>query len=345
METVLEPMKKVSAANELVVREVAAYREEILRELSRVITGQVPVIDHILTALFAGGHCLLTGVPGLAKTLIVRSLGQILELKFSRIQFTPDLMPTDILGTEILEEDRSTGHRQFRFVRGPIFGNLILADEINRTPPKTQSALLEAMQEHRVTTCGQTFDLESPFFVLATQNPIESAGTYSLPEAQLDRFMFNLKIGHMSEDEEVQVVLNTTSDKVEELRPIISGERLRYFQTLVRSVPVSTHVARYAVQLAAATRPTKENPFEAVRKWVTWGAGIRGGQQLILAAKSWALLHGHFHVSIDTVKRLAIPTLRHRVITNYFAESEGITPEEIIVRIIKALPEPASGIR
>ena len=332
-------------STEAAVREVAEFRTRLLAEMSRVVTGQVGVIELILTALCSGGHCLLTGVPGLAKTLIVKSLARLLELKFSRIQFTPDLMPSDILGTEILEEERATGHRQFRFVQGPIFGNLILADEINRTPPKTQSALLEAMQELRVTTCGRTFELPPPFFVLATQNPIEAAGTYPLPEAQLDRFMFNVKIGYLPEDEEVQVVQNTTSAPPDDLEPILTGARLVQFQGLVRGVPVADHVARYAVRLASATRPVGEKPLDFVKKWVTWGAGIRGGQQIILAAKAWALLHGRYHVSMEDVKRLAIAALRHRVITNYFAESEGASSESIIRRILETLPEPTSGIR
>jgi len=345
MATQPQTMPPPVPVDETVAREVAEFRDRILESISTVVIGQKSVIDLILTALFSGGHCLLTGVPGLAKTLIVRSLSDLLELNFSRIQFTPDLMPSDILGTEILEEERATGRRQFRFVKGPIFANMILADEINRTPPKTQSALLEAMQEQRVTTCGQTFRLDEPFFVLATQNPIEQAGTYPLPEAQLDRFMFNLHIGYLPEDEEVDVVLDTTSNRREKLEPILSGERLRFYQGLVRSVPVSHHVARYAVRLASATRPVPGNPFDFVRKWVTWGAGIRGGQQIILAAKSWALLHGRYHVSIEDVRALATPALRHRIITNYFAESEGATPDSIIQKILEALPQPKSGIR
>ena len=325
--------------------EISEFRERLLGEISNIIVGQRGVVELILTALMAGGHCLLTGVPGLAKTLIIRCFGQMLDLRFSRIQFTPDLMPSDILGTEVLEEDRASGTRRFRFVKGPIFGNLILADEINRTPPKTQSALLQAMQEHKVTTCGQTYDLESPFFVLATQNPIESQGTYSLPEAQLDRFMFNLNIGYLPEDEEVDVVQSTTAQPPEDLKPLLDMASMRRFQAMVRNVPVANHVARYAVRLAASTRPLADNSFDFVRNWVTWGAGIRGGQQIILAAKAWALLHGRFHVSTEDVRRLAIPALRHRVITNYFAESEGVNSDEIIKRIIKALPEPASGIR
>ncbi len=331
--------------DEAVVREVAEFRKRLLADISEVVVGQQDVIDLILTCLLSGGHCLLTGLPGLAKTLMVRSIGQLLALKFSRIQFTPDLMPSDITGTEILEEERATGRREFRFVEGPIFANLILADEINRTPPKTQSALLEAMQERRVTTCGRTFTLEDPFFVLATQNPIEQAGTYPLPEAQLDRFMFNLKVGYLQEDDEVQVVLNTTSQWSENMKPVLSGEKLRFYQGLVRAVPVSDHVARYAVRLAAATRPGENNPYAYVNKYVTWGAGIRGGQQLVLAAKAWALLHGHYHVSIKDIQRLAGPALRHRVLTNYFAESEGASADGIIARLIKELPEPSSGIR
>ncbi|MBI5093878.1 MAG: MoxR family ATPase [Candidatus Hydrogenedentes bacterium] len=336
---------RVDHPDDAAVREVAAFREHILQQISRVVIGQREVLDYVLTALLSGGHCLITGVPGLAKTLIVRSLGELLDLKFSRIQFTPDLMPSDILGTEVLEEDRATGHRQFRFAQGPIFANLVLADEINRTPPKTQSALLEAMQEHHVTTCGRTLPLPPPFFVIATQNPIEQAGTYGLPEAQLDRFMFNLPIGFLSEEDEVSVVLDTTGQRPAALKPLVNRERLLFYQGLVRSVPVSHHVALYAVRIAAATRPVEGNPFPFVKKWVTWGAGIRGGQQIILAAKAWALLHGQYHVSADDVRRLAVQSLRHRVITNYFAESEGATPDKIIQEIISKLPEPKSGIR
>lgn len=345
MEAQMKPPALRTAPDGAVVREVAAFRERLLAEMSKVVIGQREVIDLILTSLLSGGHCLLTGVPGLAKTLMIRSVGKLLDLKFSRIQFTPDLMPSDIIGTEILEEERATGHREFRFVKGPIFAHIVLADEINRTPPKTQSALLEAMQEHRVTTCGRTFKLDDPFFVLATQNPIEQAGTYPLPEAQLDRFMFNLRVDYLQEDDEVDVVLKTTADWSDELSPILPGERLRFYQSLVRSVPVSEHVARYAVRLAGATRPHPANPFEQIRKLVTWGAGIRGGQQIILAAKAWALLHGHYHVSVKDVQQLAVPALRHRIITNYFAESEGVTPDGIIKQIIEKLPEPKSGIR
>jgi MoxR-like ATPase len=331
-------------SDEELVAQVANARKTILTEARNVITGQQEVIDHLLTAIFSGGHCLLTGVPGLAKTLIIESLGKLLDLSFSRIQFTPDLMPADIIGTEILEEDRGSGHREFRFMKGPIFANLILADEINRTPPKTQAALLQAMQEHRVTSCGQTFDLAPPFFVLATQNPIESQGTYQLPEAQLDRFMFNLKIDYLPEDEEVQVVEQTTSNATYELKPVLNGDQLRRCQKLVRSVPVSEHVIRYAVRLAAATRPT-DTASEQIRKWVTWGAGPRGSQQMILAAKAWALIHGRLHVSASDVRDMALPALRHRIITNYFAESEGATPDRIVAMLLNNVPEPRSGIK
>ena len=330
-------------SDEELVAQVATARVRLLKEMEHVVTGQQEVIDHLLTAIFAGGHCLLTGVPGLAKTLIIQSLGELLDLKFSRIQFTPDLMPADIIGTEILEEDRATGHREFKFIKGPVFANLILADEINRTPPKTQAALLQAMQEHRVTSCGQTFQLEEPFFVLATQNPIESQGTYQLPEAQLDRFMFNLKIDYLTEQEEIQVVKQTTSNASYELKPILNAEHLRRCQQLVRSVPVSDHVIQYAVQLAAATRP-EGNKIEQIRKWVTWGAGPRGSQQIILAAKAWSLIHGRLHVSAEDVRAMALPALRHRIITNYFAESEGATADKIVRMLIKHVPEPSSGI-
>jgi MoxR-like ATPase len=327
------------------VRHIAKAGQQVLDEVANVITGQREIIEHLLICIFSGGHCLLTGVPGLAKTLIIKSLAELLDLQFNRIQFTPDLMPADIIGTEILEEDRATARREFRFVHGPVFANLILADEINRTPPKTQSALLQAMQEYKVTSCGRTFDLEKPFFVLATQNPIESQGTYTLPEAQLDRFMFNLRIGYLSNEDEAKVVKNTTSNDQYTLRPVLSGEQLRTCQTLVRNVPVSDSVVDYAVAIAAATRPAEGNPHEFVNKWVTWGAGPRGSQQIILAAKARALLRGHFHVSPDDVRAMAIPALRHRVITNYFAESEGADSDKIIRAIIKKTPEPKSGIR
>jgi MoxR-like ATPase len=330
-------------SDEELVAQVADARTTLLKEVQHVVTGQQEVIDFLLTAIFAGGHCLLTGVPGLAKTLIVKSLGDLLDLNYSRIQFTPDLMPADIIGTEILEEDRATGHREFKFMKGPLFANLVLADEINRTPPKTQAALLQAMQEHRVSSCGQTFKLEEPFFVLATQNPIESQGTYQLPEAQLDRFMFNLKIDYLSEEEEVQVVKQTTSNAAYDLKPVLNGAQLQRCQQLVRSVPVSDHVIQYAVKLGAATRPSKDG-IEQIRKWVTWGAGPRGSQQIILAAKAWALIHGRLHVSAEDVRTMALPALRHRIITNYFAESEGATPERIVKMLLKHVPEPRSGI-
>jgi MoxR-like ATPase len=330
-------------SDEELVAQVANARTTLLQEIQHVVTGQQDVIDHLLTAIFAGGHCLLTGVPGLAKTLIIKSLGDLLDLNFSRIQFTPDLMPADIIGTEILEEDRATGHREFKFMKGPLFANLILADEINRTPPKTQAALLQAMQEHRVSSCGQTFKLEEPFFVLATQNPIESQGTYQLPEAQLDRFMFNLKIDYLTEEQEAQVVKQTTSNDTYDLKPVLNGVQLQRCQQLVRSVPVSDHVIQYAVKLAAATRPAKDG-LEQIRKWVTWGAGPRGSQQIILAAKAWALIHGRLHVSAEDVRTMALPALRHRIITNYFAESEGATPERIVKMLLKHIPEPRSGI-
>lgn len=336
-------VQESSLSDEQLVAQVAEARETILKEIKHVITGQLNVIDYLLTAIFAGGHCLLTGVPGLAKTLIIKSLGDLLDLEFSRIQFTPDLMPADIIGTDILEEERGGGHREFRFMKGPIFANLILADEINRTPPKTQSALLQAMQEYRVTSCGQTFELEQPFFVLATQNPIESQGTYQLPEAQLDRFMFNLKIGYLTEEEEAQVVKSTTSTATYNLKPVLNGAQLKRCQHLVRSVPVSDHVIQYAVRLAMATRPTDAAP-EQIRKWVTWGAGPRGSQQIILAAKAWALIHGRLHVSAEDVRAMALPALRHRIITNYFAESEGASPDHIVEFLLKTVPEPRSGI-
>lgn len=343
MSVVQEQEQEQELSDEELVAQVANARKTILEEAGHVITGQQEVIDFLLTAIFAGGHCLLTGVPGLAKTLIIKTLGELLDLNFSRIQFTPDLMPADIIGTEILEEDAAGGHRKFRFMKGPLFANLVLADEINRTPPKTQAALLQAMQEHNVTSCGQTFELEEPFFVLATQNPIESQGTYQLPEAQLDRFMFNLNIDYLSEKEEAHVVKQTTSNATYDLKPVLNGAQLLRCQRLVRSVPVSDHVIDYAVKLSAATRPV-EGALEDIRKWVTWGAGPRGSQQIILAAKAWSLIHGRLHVSADDVRTMALPALRHRIITNYFAEAEGATPDKIIKMLIKHVPEPKSGI-
>ena len=319
-------------------------REKILAEVRKVITGQEEVLEQVLIALFAGGHCLVTGVPGLAKTLLIKTFAQVLDLEFRRIQFTPDLMPADITGTEILEEDKATGQRSLTFIKGPIFGNIVLADEINRTPPKTQAALLEAMQEHRVTAGRTTFQLDEPFFVLATQNPIELEGTYPLPEAQLDRFMFNIHIGYLEEDDEVAVARATTSAETVSVDTTLSGEVVREYQRLVREVLVSEQVARYAVRLATMSRPSSADAPEFVKDWVSWGAGLRASQYLILGAKARALLNGRGHVSCDDVRVLAHPVLRHRILTNFYAEAEKITSEDIVDRLLEAVPAPRSGM-
>jgi MoxR-like ATPase len=313
-------------------------------ELRKTIIGQEQVIHQVMLALFTGGHCLITGVPGLAKTLLIKTVAQILDLTFKRIQFTPDLMPSDIIGTEVFEEDRTTGRRELKFVKGPVFANIILADEINRTPPKTQAALLEAMQEHKVTAGGHTYDLQEPFFVLATQNPIELEGTYPLPEAQLDRFMFNIVVDYLPEDEEVQVVTATTSGQTPTLDKVITGEQAIEFQRLVRKVPLADEVARYAVRLVAASRPRNPNCPDFIKNWVNWGAGLRASQYLILGAKARAILEGRYNVSIKDIKALAFPVLRHRILTNFYAESEKISSEDIIGRLLETVPEPASGL-
>jgi MoxR-like ATPase len=318
------------------VAELREARQRIAAELGKVIVGQRTVIEHLLVAVLSGGHCLITGAPGLAKTLLVKSLAKVFDLKFQRIQFTPDLMPADITGTEILQETEQG--RRMTFVRGPIFANVILADEINRTPPKTQAALLEAMQEHHVTAAGVTHILGEPFFVLATQNPIEMEGTYPLPEAQLDRFMFNVSIDYLPEDEEVTVVLQTTAREPPALRPLYSGDDLLRFQTVVRRVPIAEEVARYAVRLAAASRPRRTGAPPFVDDWVRWGAGLRAGQFLVLGAKTRALLEGRFHVTPDDVRAVALPVLRHRVLLNYRAEADGVTPDGLVARLIEAVP-------
>ncbi len=322
-----------------VVEQIRAGRDSIDAELSKVIVGQKEVILELLIGLFGGGHCLITGAPGLAKTLLVRSLAQIFHLKFQRIQFTPDLMPADITGTEILEE-AGGGHREMRFVKGPIFANVLLADEINRTPPKTQAALLEAMQEHQVTAAGVRYPLEEPFFVLATQNPIEMEGTYPLPEAQLDRFMFNVVIDYLPEDEEVAVVTQTTSTQPEAIEPLFTGEDVRRFHEMVRRVPVAEDVVRYAVRLAAASRPGSKNSPEFTNQWVSWGAGLRAAQYLILGGKARALLSGRAHVTVGDVQALVPSTFRHRILVGYRAEAEGVTVETVIERLLHTVEAP-----
>jgi MoxR-like ATPase len=321
---------------------VAEGRQRILTELRKVIIGQDEVVDQVLIALFTGGHCLITGVPGLAKTLLIRTLADILDLDFKRIQFTPDLMPSDITGTEILDEEQ--GVRRLRFVKGPVFAQIILADEINRTPPKTQAALLEAMQEYHVTAAGRTYALERPFFVLATQNPIELEGTYPLPEAQLDRFMFNIVITYLSEDDEVRVVTETTgAERVSPAR-VLSGSDILQFQELVRQVVIAEDVARYAVRLVDASRPGQKAAPDFVDKWVKWGAGLRASQALVRGGKARALMQGRFHVGVRDIQALAKPILRHRVMTNFYAESEGVNPDAVIARLLETVPIPKSGM-
>ena len=316
----------------------------ILTELRKAIVGQEKVIEEVLISLYVGGHSLITGLPGLAKTLLVRSIAKTLGLSFSRIQFTPDLMPSDITGTEIIEEDRATGKRVLEFVPGPVFTNLLLADEINRTPPKTQAALLEAMQERRVTIRGITHELDLPFFVLATQNPIELEGTYPLPEAQLDRFMFNIHIGYLNEEEEIQVVLQTTGEGEEEVRQAVTGEEILRFQRLVRKVPASESVSRYAVRLVRSTRPGDELAPDFVRNWVSYGASLRASQYLILGGRARALMKGRYHVSYEDVRELALSVFRHRILINFHAESENVTPDQIVQRLLEGVPPPSSGL-
>jgi MoxR-like ATPase len=325
-----------------VAERVSQGREAILAEIRKVIVGQDEVIDQVLIALFTGGHCLITGVPGLAKTLLIKTLAQILDLSFKRIQFTPDLMPADITGTEVLDEE--DGHRSLRFVKGPVFAQILLADEINRTPPKTQAALLEAMQEYHVTAAGRTYPLERPFFVLATQNPIELEGTYPLPEAQLDRFMFNIVMTYLSEDQEVRVVTTTTGVEMAEPVQIFSGSDILEIQQLVRQVIVAEDVARYAVRLVDASRPGRQSDHQFIREWVKWGAGLRASQALILAGKARALILGRYHVSVGDIQALARPVLRHRVIPNFYAESERISADNLVDRLLEAVPLPKSGM-
>ncbi len=323
------------------VEHLSQSYERIRTEIGKVIVGQDRVVEQLLISLLSSGHCLLVGVPGLAKTLLISTLARVLNLKFSRIQFTPDLMPSDITGTELIEEDQASGRRQFRFVKGPVFANIILADEINRTPPKTQAALLQAMQEHEVTAAGQTYTLEEPFFVLATQNPIEQEGTYPLPEAQLDRFMFNVFVDYPSSIEEQQIVKSTTTVQSYDLHKILSAEDIVAFQKLVRRVPVSDHLVSYAVELVRATRPKEPNALEFVKNWVNWGAGPRASQYLILAAKTKAILEGRPTPGPEDVRFAAYPVLRHRIVTSFNAEADGVDTMEIIKRILETVKEKA----
>ncbi len=331
-------------ATDLGAEEMAAVEKlqrayhDMRKELGKVIVGQEAVIEELLIALFCKGHALLVGVPGLAKTLLISTLAKTLGLSFNRIQFTPDLMPSDITGTEIIEEDKTTGGRVMRFVRGPVFANMILADEVNRTPPKTQAALLEAMQEHQVTAGGKLHRLPQPFFVLATQNPIEQEGTYPLPEAQLDRFMFNINVGYPSEEEEFQIVRLTTMGREVQLSHVLSGEEVLRLQDIVRKVPVADHVIRYALQFSRLTRKTEGNVPDFVNEYVAWGAGPRASQYLILAGKARALLKGRYHVSTEDIRQVALPVLRHRIVTNFNAEAEGIKSDTIVKKLMDAIP-------
>jgi MoxR-like ATPase len=339
--TIVKPQATDLAADEMaaVERLQRAYHD-MRSELGKVIVGQEAVIEELLIALFCRGHALLVGVPGLAKTLLISTLSKTLGLSFNRIQFTPDLMPSDITGTEVIEEDRTTGTRTMRFVRGPIFANVILADEINRTPPKTQAALLEAMQEHQVTAGGKQHRLPPPFFVLATQNPIEQEGTYPLPEAQLDRFMFNINVGYPTEDEEFQIVRLTTAGQTFDLKHVVSGEDVQALQEIVRKVPVADHVIRYALQFSRLTRRTEagDGMPDFVKEYVSWGAGPRASQYLILAGKARALLKGRYHVSTEDIRQVALPVLRHRIVTNFNAEAEGVKSDTIVRRLIDYIP-------
>ena len=322
----------------LAVEQITAGREKIEQELGRVIIGQKDAVEEILITLFAGGNCLITGVPGLAKTLMVRAIAGIFDLDFHRIQFTPDLMPADITGTEILIDGENG--RELQFVKGPVFTNVLLADEINRTPPKTQAALLEAMQEKQVSVGGTSRDLPKPFFVLATQNPIEMEGTYPLPEAQLDRFLLNVFIDYLSEEDEVKVVSETTSRVDAQTSPVFEAEDVLRIQSVVRKVPVADSVVRYAVRLAASSRPGQANTPDFVNEWINWGAGLRAGQALIIGAKARALLQGRSHVTPDDVKALAVPVLRHRILPNFKAEAEGVDADQVIAKLVETVPVP-----
>ncbi len=326
------------------IEAISEGRDKIMREVRKVIVGQIHVVEDVVASFFAGGHCLITGVPGLAKTLLISSLGKALDLKFRRVQFTPDLMPADITGTEVLEEDRTTGSRNMKFREGPVFTNILLADEINRTPPKTQAALLEAMQEHQVTVSGNTYRLEEPFFVLATQNPIEQEGTYPLPEIQQDRFMFSLIIDYLPKHEELEVVNSTTSASVSDVAKCLDGAQLLQYQQIVRQTPVADPIIRYAVELVARSRPNGKDVPQFVKDYVSWGASIRGSHYLVLGAKARAVLSGRPYVSVKDIQSVAYAVLRHRIVTNFRAESEGINSEEIVRRLLETVSTPKSGL-
>ena len=322
-----------------VLEELSKARQSFFSEVGKVVIGQQKILDHILIALLARGHSLLVGVPGLAKTLIIKTLSDVLDLSFKRIQFTPDLMPSDITGTELIDVDQNTGQRSFRFYQGPIFANIVLADEINRTPPKTQAALLEAMQEHKVTAGGKTYELDEPFFVLATQNPIEQEGTYPLPEAQLDRFMFNLNIEYPSTEDEVSIVRETTTPEIQSLNAVITKSEIATYQDLVRRVPVADNVVEYAVKLVGATRPNSSTAPDFIQQSVDWGAGPRASQYLVLGAKAKAILDGRPSPNINDIQSLAFPILRHRVLPNFNAEAEGLKVEDILTRLLDTIVE------
>jgi MoxR-like ATPase len=340
----MEIMQRAGVDDAVMVERLNQGYRQILSELRKVIIAQDAVVEQVMVSLMVGAHSMITGVPGLAKTLLIKTLSQVLDLHFKRIQFTPDLMPADITGTDIIQENTSTGKRELVFMKGPIFANILLADEINRTPPKTQAALLEAMEEMQVTVQGITYPMEPPFFVLATQNPIELEGTYPLPEAQLDRFMFNIIIGYLNEDDEHKVVTTTTATQNIQINRTVSGADIVEFQKLVRRVPVPESVSRYAVSLVRATRPGENGALDFIKEWVNWGASPRAAQYLLLGGKARALLNGRFNVSIEDIQALAYPVMRHRILTNFHAESQKITTEEIIRRLLEAVPAPKSGL-
>ncbi len=340
----MESVQQAPVDDSQLVERLRDGHRNILRELRKVIIAQDAVVDQVIVSLLVGGHSMITGVPGLAKTLIIKTIAQILDLTFKRIQFTPDLMPADITGTDIIQEDVTTGKRELVFVKGPIFANILLADEINRTPPKTQSALLEAMEELQVTIQGMTYAMDRPFYVLATQNPIELEGTYPLPEAQLDRFMFNIVIDYLSGNDEHEVVTTTTAPQNIKLEHTVTGADILQFQKLVRRVPVPESVSRYAVALVRASRPGQDGGYDFIKEYVNWGASPRAAQYLILAGKARALLNGRFNVSIEDVQALVYPVMRHRILTNFHAESQRITTEEIIRRLLGVVPVPQSGL-
>ena len=345
MERVAQQVVDIESPDDVALADRMKHgRDQIVSELQKLIIGQGDTVQLVLLSLFVGGNSLIVGVPGLAKTLLIHTLARVLELKFNRIQFTPDLMPSDITGTDIIQEDTATGRRQMVFAPGPIFANIVLADEINRTPPKTQSALLEAMQEHRVTIQGRTYQLEEPFYVFATQNPIELEGTYPLPEAQLDRFMFHIVIDHPPEDEEFEVVRTTTAILDPKFERPVNGADLIAFQRLVRRVPVAEPVMRYALNLVRASRPKSPAAPDQIKKWAAFGASVRAAQYLVLGAKARAITNGRYHVNFEDIRALAHPVMRHRVLTNFHAQSEGITSDTLVDRLLEAVPVPRSGM-